>query len=119
MKNKLGIYRPHDILNLLIVFIGLLILILSMSCQSSHTFSVKGSAKIIIDPVSGEIRNIVHIDNPIIEFCERMYPTSIYPNEIIRETNITDCMRICQDSHQCVFNPADFSGIETQLNGSN
>ena len=118
MRNKLGIYRPQDILNLLLICIGLLLFVLATSCQSSHSFKMKGGAKIDIDPISGEIKNIIHIDNPIIEFCERMYPVALYPNEVIRETNITECMRLCRDGGQCTFNPANISDIENQLNGS-
>jgi hypothetical protein len=78
-----------------------LIVILALvltGCGSDH--SISGGAKIDID----EIR----IVNPIIEFCERLHPAVLYPNDVQRETLITDCMRLCQDSGECAV---DLDGL--------
>jgi hypothetical protein len=71
--------------NMLITFLIL------TSCGTEHT--INGGAKITIDDI--------HIINPIIEFCERLHPEVLYPNELQREALITECMKLCSDSGEC------------------
>lgn len=49
------------------------------------------------EPIDGEVRFV----NPIIEFCERLHPEILYPNEYIRESMIVQCMASCVESGNC------------------
>ena len=50
--------------------------------------------------VSDSYHHIV-IDNPIIEFCERLYPDTLYPDPFEQDSLIVHCMSLCSDSNSC------------------
>lgn len=52
--------------------------------------------------VSDSTHTIV-VDNPIIAFCERLYPEIIYPDEYERETNIVACLEVCTAADNCTI----------------
>jgi len=65
-----------------------------------------------IDVDVSDSQHTIHVDNPIIEFCERLYPEVLYPDEIERETYIVECMQLCQESGECQINfPTDEGNI--------
>jgi len=43
----------------------------------------------------------IHIVNPVIEYCERLYPSMLYPSIFERETLITSCLEVCTGSDSC------------------
>lgn len=73
----------------------IMLLLVATACGSSHT--VGGSA--VVDIKSGEYT--IRVENPVIEFCERMHPEALYPDEIDRETRIIECMKLCSTSNAC------------------
>lgn len=84
-------------------FSGIMVTLLVLcSCGSSHELT--GGAHIEIDSTT----NTIHIVNPIIEFCERLFPAVLYPDVVDRETRITECMRLCSESGQCTVEVPDF-----------
>lgn len=58
--------------------------------------------------VSDSYHHIV-IDNPIIEFCERLYPEVIYKDYIERELLIVECLSVCNSNDTCTV---DFNSIK-------
>lgn len=59
--------------------------------------------------------HVIRVENPIIEFCERLHPPVLYPNDIERETLTVACMKLCSESGQCqVILPPDL--LQTQNN---
>lgn len=53
----------------------------------------------------------IHVVNPIIEYCERLYPEVLFPIEVEREQGIVECMKLCQESGDCeVSLPDSFNG---------
>lgn len=68
-----------------------------LGCGTDH--EIGGEAFVRIDP----IRNTISIVNPIIEFCERLYPEILYPNQYEREIEVTTCMRLCSESGSCTI----------------
>lgn len=45
----------------------------------------------------------ISVVNPIIEFCERLHPPILYPDEIERQEGIVSCMKICSTSSDCAI----------------
>ena len=45
----------------------------------------------------------IEVENPIITFCERLNPAALYPDEFERESNIVDCLQICQNTDNCAL----------------
>lgn len=66
------------------------------------------NTKVIMDGESRIRIDDVHVVNPVIEFCERLYPEVLYPNEIEREIGITECMKLCSEGSQCSVDIPDF-----------
>lgn len=90
-----------------VTLVLLLVLVATTSCSSQN--NIGGEAHLIIDPLD----NTIHVINPIIEFCERLYPDVLYPDVVEREENITDCMRLCSESGQCVVDIGSIDGLTT------
>lgn len=60
-----------------------------------------------------DTEHTIRIINPIIEYCERLYPEVLYPIEVEREQGITDCMKLCQESGDCQI---DLPNADQQIN---
>ena len=45
--------------------------------------------------------HVFRIENPIIEFCEKLHPVSMYSTYSQRELAIADCLEICTESNAC------------------
>lgn len=73
-------------IKLILLFV---LLILISGCGGSFDVNVRDS------------RHVIEVENPIIEYCERLYPEILYPNVIQREMNIVDCLQICQETESC------------------
>jgi len=85
------------------VGITILLFLANASCDTTHT-------------LKGGTDSTVRVINPIIEFCERLYPVTLYPDTTAREPGITDCMQLCQDSGDCAVDvnslpPGTFDGV--------
>lgn len=83
----------------------ILIALTLTACGSSHELT--GGAHIEIDSTT----NTIHIINPIIEFCERLYPTILYPDALERERGITDCLRLCSEGGECTVDVGAIDGL--------
>jgi hypothetical protein len=79
--------------------------LVTMGCATDH--DIGGEAFIRIDP----IRNTISIVNPIVEFCERLYPEILYPNEYEREIEVTSCMKLCSESGACAVDVGSIEGL--------
>lgn len=47
--------------------------------------------------------------NPIIEYCERLYPEILYPDLKEQEIFIVDCLRVCSDTNSCTVDINQFN----------
>jgi hypothetical protein len=59
--------------------------------------TIDGTAHLVVDSST----HTIEISNPIIQWCQTLYPEILYPNEVERQTNIVECMQICSESGQC------------------
>ena len=71
----------------------ILLSLLLIGCGSDHSGHIK------IDSTT----HTIILENPITEYCERLYPEVLHPDIIERETLITECMILCSESGDCVI----------------
>jgi len=76
----------------------LILILLISGCSVDH--EVSDSVQTITDST-----HTVVVVNPVIEYCERLYPEILNPDEFSRETLITECMIVCSEGG-CGIDPA-------------
>jgi len=59
----------------------------------------------VVDVRDSTHRHIVEVVNPVTDYCEKLHPQILYPNELERQELITDCMEICTVADNCANIP--------------
>ena len=52
-------------------------------CGSEHNVEVDDS------------EHLVKVVNPVVEFCEKLHPKILFPDEFERQTEIVECLEAC------------------------